>query len=718
MAKAQHMEFPDIYPYPKQITLTGGDSDLSLDIRLVTSNVSPLQRKAVRSVLTMSGVRVVANKKKYVIDAQVLSPEDFDLSEVPEACRKDFYELRIQGSEVYIRAPEQDGTVYAAHTLAAIYKRHSRGEIIPNLVVRDWPHIPMRGIFVENKWGPDRMTEQDWMQTIDTLASFKMNVMGIGLYGCWGSCRFEGVNHPTEFLMVPVPEHDELKPTHTLRWYSPNREEWREDTYLPTQWTSGMLNNVVEYGKERGVTIIPFVNSYGHNTYFARMIPEISAKDAQGKPTGVGYCINSPKTREFVEKFYSDIIDRYFGGKLEYFHIQMDEVWPDYPWPDEPCKDGSPICKCKRCKGKKPEDSIQDYVIWLVKMLTSKGVKKVVMWNDQLSRHMDILGKEFANRLAAEGLKDKLILHWWWYSNQSIDEKNHVSMGRKLGINGWVAPMTCYYDWSTYDYRLPNIELMMRMADKEKACGAVSYAVHNPSHIDHEALLAGFAWESTTGQNMQKLNRRWAQALYGANADTYLKAMKNLTEAAQDDTCRSCMYYSYSYVSGGSLHTYPKEPLEKLEALAPQKDPIAILTNVSQKAAQADALFQELLADESLKDLQKSSLCSLRAHSLRLQAVADIFRWLLELRANLASGMVKKSMATACAAAREEYVAKLALIEKLSPTWLVPSTLQALSVMVAFLDQLLESIKLYGGKKKASALSWAGELPPFRTQEE
>jgi hypothetical protein len=44
--------------------------------------------------------------------------------------------------------------------------------------------------------------------------------------------------------------------------------------------------------------------------------------------------------------------------------------------------------------------------------------------------------------------------------------------------------------------------------------------------------------------------------------------------------------------------------------------------------------------------------------------------------------------------------------------------MQALSVMVAFLDQLLESIKLYGGKKKASALSWAGELPPFRTQEE
>ena len=30
----------------------------------------------------------------------------------------------------------------------------------PNMLIRDWPSLPNRGIFVENKWGPDRMKLQ------------------------------------------------------------------------------------------------------------------------------------------------------------------------------------------------------------------------------------------------------------------------------------------------------------------------------------------------------------------------------------------------------------------------------------------------------------------------------------------------------------------------------------------------------------------------------
>ncbi|NLF94047.1 MAG: hypothetical protein GX564_09190, partial [Oligosphaeraceae bacterium] len=157
MATRCGFNIPELFPQPKQLALNEGTSDLSIDVRLSTTNVLPLQRKAVRSILSAAGVRVVANKKKYVVEARVDQPADFDLSGVPEACRKDYYELEIAGSEVYIRSPYQDGMVWASQTLASLFSRLIAGQTVPNLSIRDWPTMPVRGIFIENKWGPDRM---------------------------------------------------------------------------------------------------------------------------------------------------------------------------------------------------------------------------------------------------------------------------------------------------------------------------------------------------------------------------------------------------------------------------------------------------------------------------------------------------------------------------------------------------------------------------------
>lgn len=712
---ASHSTIPELVPQPKKICLTGGDSSLSIDVRLSTSNVSPLQRKAVRSVLTDVGVRVVANKKTYVIEAKVEDASTFDLSDVPAANRREYYELTIQGSQVTIRAPEQDGTVWAAQTLAALFKTVIAGGVLPNLAIRDWPVLPVRGVFVENKWGPDRMTFSDWCQAINRLSAVKMNTMGIGLYGCWGGCRYEGPDKPTEFLMVPVPGRDDLKTPHTLRWFSPKDDQWHEETYLASFVNQeDLLHNVVEYGRERGVTVIPFVNSFGHNTYFARVMPELSARDAKGKPTGVGYCITAPETREFVEKFYEGIISRHFVAKgsddksIEYFHIQMDEVWPDYPWPDEPTKVGDPWCQCKRCTAKKPEENLLDYVFWLADMLTRKGVKKVVLWNDQLTRHMSAFDAKFVKRLEKAGLKDKLILHWWWYSNDTLNDKTKVSIGKKLGIDGWVAPMTCYYNWNTYDFRRPNIDMMMRMADAEGASGAVSYAVHDPSHLDHEALMAVYAWESTAGQDMEKVQQRWAAATFGGEAaESYISAADKLLKAVRTPAYGYCPNYIYTYYRKAAWpRQYPAEALDALAAKFEGVDVPAQLREAAALAQEAEDLFRDILATTTLSSSAEACLLSLCGEALRVQAYAEAFAWLIELRAALAPGMVKKSMVTACQKAKDDLAAKIAAFEPCKPSWVAPASLQALSTLLAFFEQLLEELKAFAARKRANDLSW------------
>ncbi len=667
---------PGLVPEPRDVSLLGGDADLSQDVRLVTSNVLPMQRKAMRGILTSAGIRVVANKKKYVIEAKVVEPCDFDLSDVPEEARDEYYELEIQGSLIYIRSPGQLGILWGTQTLASIFRQLAMDVTVPNCVVRDWPSMRDRGIFIECKWGPDRMDLLDWSLVIDRLAALKMNRLGIGLYGCWGNCRFEGT--PTEFLMVPVPGHEELKSEKHLRWYSPDYKAWREDTYVPRMFADDFLGDVVRYGAEKGISVIPFVNSLGHNTLIPRLMPEISAKTADGEPTWVGYSIADPKTREFIEAFYGSIIERYYPEGIEFFHIQMDEVWPDYPDPNDPHKVASPWCEAPVSKAKTNEENLQDYILWLVRMLTSKGVGKVVMWNDQLTRHMSVLDETFVAALEKEGLKDRLILHWWWYNNDALNDQTHVDLGRKLGLDGWVAPMTCYFNWSRYDYRRPNIEKMLRMAQEEGALGAVSYSVHDPAFADHEALLANYAWSGSEMTN-EEFEVHFASR-FGAGKDAYLAGIQALRDA-HVPALGHCYHYAYTYTNKDVAfpRAYPGEALDRLAALP--GDPASDLRAAAAKAVDSAAAFATLAATEEYPDSDRACARSLRANAARVQGLATVFAALLDHRAG-------KADQEAVAAARATLVEAMAVIEKGQPDWVAPATLMSLSVLLEAIDQL------------------------------
>jgi hypothetical protein len=667
---------PGLVPEPREVTLLGGDSELSQDVRLVTSNVLPMQRKAMRGILTSAGIRVVANKKKYVIEAKVLEPEEFDLADVPEEVRDEYYELEIQGSLVFIRSPGQLGVLWATQTLAVVFRQVALELPVPNCLVRDWPSMQDRGIFIECKWGPDRMDVLDWSLVIDRMAAMKMNRLGVGLYGCWGNCRFEGT--PTEFLMVPVPEHEELKSEKHLRWYSPDDEEWKEETYLPRMFEDDFLGEVVRYGAEKGVSVIPFVNSLGHNTLIPRLMPEISAKNADGTPTWVGYSIANPKTREFIEAFYGSIIERYYPDGIDFFHIQMDEVWPDYPDPDDPNKVASPWCEAPESKAKSNEENLQDYILWLVKMLTDKGVGKVVMWNDQLTRHMDVLNGDFVATLEEAGLKDRLILHWWWYNNAALNDQTHVSIGRELGLDGWVAPMTCYFNWSRYDYRRPNIEKMLAMGREEGALGAISYSVHDPAFADHEALLANYAW---TGR--QKSHEEFEQSYaerFGDGKDTFLAAMEALL-AAHEAPLGPCYHYAYTYTNKDVTfpREYPGEALDKLSAM--DGDPAEQLRAGAAKAAEAAKAFAELGEVEETPEHDRSCARSLYAHAARAQGLATAFAMLLDQRAGKADEAAVKD-------ARGVLLEAMAVVEQNQPDWVAPASLVSLSVLLEAIDNL------------------------------
>jgi hypothetical protein len=718
MANAKDKDvFSGLMPQPRVIRLLGGTTELSEDVRLVTSNVLPLQRKAMRGILTVANVRVVANKKKFVIEISVEDPAAMKTEDVPEAAREDYYELELQDSRVLVRTGSQAGALWGVQTLAGLYREAGGNGRVPNVLIRDWPNMPVRGIFVENKWGPDRMTLADWCTLMDRMAAQKLNCLGVGLYGCWGSCRYEG--GPTEFLMVPAPDRPELKTEKTLRWYSPRQQEWVRQTYLPAMFENDFLADLVTGGEERGITVVPFVNSLGHNTMIPRVCPAVSAKAKDGTPKGIGYCLSAPETRQFIEAFYGSIIERYFRTGIRYFHIQLDEVWPDHSDPAQPHRKVEPWCDCKKCAARSREENLRDYIVWLVGMLTGKGVGKVVMWNDQLTRHMKVLDKSFIKRLKEAGLHDRLLLHWWWYDNKKIDASVHVKLGKALGLNGWVAPMTCYFNWDRFDIRRENVGLMLKMGLAEGAEGAVSYAVHDPGWLDHEALLAEYAWTGNAKASVADVHAKWVQVRFRGRAGAFKAAQAALVKAATAyPALRACHYYAYTYCRAEPPFPRPY-PGEALTALAGQG--AAKVTDELQSAAAAARTavqgFTELstATEPALAPDELACVRSLLGEAARIEGLATVFAYLFAVWQSAQKKKVSDELVSGCKQARKALLAAMALLEANKPDYVVPACLQGLSALLEFLDQLGRDLaEARKGSRAPAKVRWTVERPAAR----
>jgi len=530
---------------------------------------------------------------------------------------------------------------------------------------------------------------------VDELARLKMNVLGVGLYGCW-CVQYRG--EVTEFLMVPVPGHPELRTPGSVRWYSPAEARWKERSSTPRMFADDFFGDLVAYGSSRGVRVIPFVNSLGHNTLFPRLVPEISALDDEGRPTGYGYCLSNPKTWEFVTGLYGDIIDRYLAPSgADAFHIQMDEIYPVIGAdPADPRRTVNPDCRCPKCAGSPAGERIRAYVARLASFLASRGMKHVVVWNDQLTRHMDLVDDTFLSELRAQGVRDRVVLHWWWYDNQSIHERVHPRLGK--GLRAWVGPMTSYFSWAYYRVSHPNIEKMLAMGHDEGAEGGVSYSIYDPANDFDFALMADGTWNR--GSRAATVFPKLARRLGGAAPQDLERALEALDRAAESPAVRNVVYYTYTYPNAKQPYPrrYPLEALEIIEGAGPGAR--AALVEMRSAAEQAWDLLRSV---ERRPD--RGTVSNLLAEAARFAALAGAFVGLLDARAALGSGLpdTMAELPASVGKARERLLQSMAAAESRKPQYLVPAVLRDLGVLFEFLTQLQGECTEVAARRRAPA---------------
>jgi len=193
-------------------------------------------------------------------------PVTLDLGTAPaemDANAEEGYRLTVTADGITVTGFGERGLLYGVLTLTQLAVWENGKLELPAMEILDWPENPYRGLLIESRYGSNIMEKDEWFAMIDDLASKKMNVANICLYGCWAIQYDDRVS---EYMYIPLRKYPQLKTPMTVRYFDPRKNEWVDYETLPPIFRDDLLGQIIAYGKEKGVTVNPLWNSLGHNT--------------------------------------------------------------------------------------------------------------------------------------------------------------------------------------------------------------------------------------------------------------------------------------------------------------------------------------------------------------------------------------------------------------------------------------------------------------------
>ena len=524
------------------------------------------------------------------------------------------YTIHVDKEKAELVGFGQLGLAYAVTTFLQCLYRENGSYVLPAMDVLDYPTLKTRGHFLETRYGTDCMELEDWKQVVDFMESHKENQLTVSVYGCW-QVQFDG--RVSEYVFAPFENRPELKAPVFRKYYSPAKQEWVDVETLAPMYEKDFLGELMAYGRERGVQVVPMMNSLGHNTLIPRLYPEVSAKDEKGEPSLTGYCTSNPKTYELIFELYDQIIDRYcVPNGVDAFDIGMDEV-----------RDGkaylagdvgnlrSPWCKCPSCSRKTKGQIIIDHAVKLMSHLKEKGMRTVYMYNDMVVDHVsnnaegtleDRTG-QFKAALAEKDLLNVACLDWWSY-RELREMFQFKTIHPELGLRGTMKPWNGYYNWAYLLSAVRNNYHISQMANEENAEGMRSYSTWDESYHRNCQLQADYAWNFAGTGKPQAASARYVRRYFGTAqglANTAFMLLddiprwRNKKDPHSDETSRYEMFYftlcfyEYTYFRPGKEYprNYPGEMIPRLRTDSAYVEELEMVQGLAEQAAQ---MFRQL----------------------------------------------------------------------------------------------------------------------------
>ncbi|MBQ3190843.1 MAG: family 20 glycosylhydrolase [Bacteroides sp] len=282
------------------------------------------------------------------------------------------YKLEVTSDNIFIVAKTPAGLFYGMQTVLQLLPAEIESKSVvktdwtlPCVSIEDAPRFSYRGVHLD----PCRhfMTVEETKRQLDVMAMLKINRMH------W---------HLTEDQGWRI----EIKKYPKLTEIGATRVEGEKTTHSG-YYTQEEIKDVVAYAAERFITVVPELETPGHELSAIAAYPHLSCTGEEVTPRivwGVEELVMCAGKEDMFE-FLSDVVDEMvplFPGT--YFHIGGDES-PKLHW-----------SKCPKCQerirkeglrakdGHTAEERLQSYVIGRMEKMLAKHGKKIIGWDEIL----------------------------------------------------------------------------------------------------------------------------------------------------------------------------------------------------------------------------------------------------------------------------------------------------------------------------------------------
>ena len=334
------------------------------------------------------------------------------------------YVLHVSKNRVLVAGCDNRGAFYGLQSLRQLVKEKKSFQI-PCIQIRDWPHMPFRGI---RMYIPGRDNIPFFKRFIrDFMALYKYNKVILEVNACM---RFD--KHPE--LNAGAREFaKDLNYTRRDRPAGPN-DEFQDSAHHDAGdgdiLEKQEVKDLVQYARQHYIDMIPEIPSLTHTYYMLTRHRELAEiPNAEWPDT---YCPSNPDSY----KLLFDIFDEYIEViQPNMIHIGHDEWRMD-------------MNVCPRCKGKDYTRLFAMDVNKIYDYLTAKNIK-VAMWGDHFLESVRQRG--FRERTSSSGYKykipgglapelvresipkDILIFNWFWAEQENDQQVNGFGFKQVYG---------------------------------------------------------------------------------------------------------------------------------------------------------------------------------------------------------------------------------------------------------------------------------------------
>jgi hexosaminidase len=348
-----------------------------------TTGFTTVIKPFVISFKRASGILLTIYQKNSKADS--LNVLVIELNHDPSIKNNEGYIIEINKNQIHISAPALTGIFYAIETIKQLLppefysKSNTSGKIrwkIPCAYILDYPQYTFRGmnLDVSRHFFPAPFIKE----YLDILASYKFNIFHWHLTDSHG-WRIEIKQYP-KLTSVGAWRADRKNIPMTIAEPTGKNESATYGGY----YTQEEIKGIVQYAKERFITIIPEIEMPGHCTAALVAYPEYNCLNNKipllipcGYPGDLlhNFCVGNDSTFIFLENILKEVIQLF---PSPYIHIGGDEV-RDGPW-----------LSCPRCrkrmeeKGFKTTNQLQAYFTKRIDSFITANNKRTIGWDEIL----------------------------------------------------------------------------------------------------------------------------------------------------------------------------------------------------------------------------------------------------------------------------------------------------------------------------------------------